>query len=204
MRKIKYLEDKRIIYRKYPETDVPDETTKDYFFYKDGTHQCYELFRSKAKITTYKSLKWHILTLWYLNPELGQDELSDLAYYICDIKNGFISFSIDDHILKNIIYDVSLSDLDRPPNNKKRKVIFKDNSLLTTSEKLRIVGGLIGRSKKIDEFDIYDTMLYIHDQNEMITNKKVAAILNVSERTVYRNINQELNKEKELMNKQLL
>ena len=203
MRKIEYLEKRRMIYRKFPDTDKPDEVTKDYMLFKNGTHQCYELFRSKAKITTYKSLKWHLLVLWYLNPKLNQQTFEDLANFISNKDNGFISFVVPDHVLKNIIYEVSMTDLERPPNNKVRKIIFKDNCLLTTTEKLKIVGSVIGRSKKIDESDIYETMLYIHDQGESITNKKIAVILNVSERTVYRNTNQELNKEKELLNQSL-
>jgi hypothetical protein len=203
MRKIEHLNNKRIIYRKFPETDQPDEVTKDFMFFKEGTYQCYELFRSKAKITTYKSLKWHLLVLWYLNPSMNQDEFADLAWYISEVQNGFISFSVDDQILRTIVHDVSMSDLERPPTNKRRKIIFKDSSILTTEEKLRIVGTLIGRAKKVDESDIYDTMLYINDQGELITNKKIAAILNVSERTIYRNTSKELNKEKELLNQQI-
>ena len=203
MRKIEYLEKRRMIYRKFPDTDKPDEVTKDYMLFKNGTHQCYELFRSKAKITTYKSLKWHLLVLWYLNPKLNQQAFEDLAVFISNKDNGFTSFVVPDHVLKNIIYEVSMTDLERPPNNKVRKIIFKDNCVLTTTEKLKIVGSVIGRSKKIDESDIYETMLYIHDQGESITNKKISEILNVSERTVYRNINQELNKEKELLNQSL-
>lgn len=203
MRKIEYLEKRRMIYRKFPDTDKPDEVTKDYMLFKNGTHQCYELFRSKAKITTYKSLKWHLLVLWYLNPKLNQQVFEDLANFISNKDNGFTSFVVPDHVLKNIIYEVSMTDLERPPNNKVRKIIFKDNCVLTTTEKLKIVGSVIGRSKKIDESDIYETMLYIHDQGESITNKKIAVILNVSERTVYRNTNQELNKEKELLNQSL-
>lgn len=203
MRKIEYLEKRRMIYRKFPDTDKPDEVTKDYMLFKNGTHQCYELFRSKAKITTYKSLKWHLLVLWYLNPKLNQQAFEDLANFISNKDNGFTSFVVPDHVLKNIIYEVSMTDLERPPNNKIRKIIFKDNCVLTTTEKLKIVGSVIGRSKKIDESDIYETMLYIHDQGESITNKKIASILNVSERTVYRNTNQELNKEKELLNQSI-
>ena len=203
MRKIEYLEKRRMIYRKFPDTDKPDEVTRDYMLFKNGTHQCYELFRSKAKITTYKSLKWHLLVLWYLNPKLNQQAFEDLAVFISNKDNGFTSFVVPDHVLKNIIYEVSMTDLERPPNNKVRKIIFKDNCVLTTTEKLKIVGSVIGRSKKIDESDIYETMLYIHDQGESITNKKIASILNVSERTVYRNTNQELNKEKELLNQSL-
>jgi hypothetical protein len=203
MRKIEYLEKRRMIYRKFPDTDKPDEVTKDYMLFKNGTHQCYELFRSKAKITTYKSLKWHLLVLWYLNPKLDQQAFEDLAVFISNKDNGFTSFVVPDHVLKNIIYEVSMTDLERPPKNKARKIIFKDNCVLTTTEKLKIVGSVIGKSKKIDESDVYETMLYIHDQGESITNKKIAKMLNVSERTVYRNINQELNKEKELLNQSL-
>jgi hypothetical protein len=203
MRKIEYLEKRRMIYRKFPDTDKPDEVTKDYMLFKNGTHQCYELFRSKAKITTYKSLKWHLLVLWYLNPKLNQQGFEDLANFISNKDNGFTSFVVPEHVLKNIIYEVSMTDLERAPNNKVRKIIFKDNCTLTTTEKLKIVGSVIGKSKKIDESDIYETMLYIHDQGESITNKKIAAILNVSERTVYRTTNQELNKEKELLNQSL-
>ena len=38
-------------------------------YYENGTYECYRLFQSKAKITTYKSLKWHFLVLYYLNQE---------------------------------------------------------------------------------------------------------------------------------------
>ena len=54
-RRFKYLWDKHVVYRRDPITDIPDEETREYMFYKDGTHQCYDLFRSKAKITTWRS-----------------------------------------------------------------------------------------------------------------------------------------------------
>ena len=66
-RKLDYLNQRRIIYRRYPLDDKPTEVYDWGWYYEHGTHQCYELFRSKAKITTYKSLKWHLLVLWYLN-----------------------------------------------------------------------------------------------------------------------------------------
>ena len=34
-RKFKYLTDKRVVWRRDPITDIPDETTKQYMFYKD-------------------------------------------------------------------------------------------------------------------------------------------------------------------------
>ena len=158
-RNLKYLNTNRIVYRRLPLTDKPTEETDVYMYYENGTHECYELFRSSAKITTYKSLKWHLLVLWYLNPQLDQDQFMRLAEVIAHKPNGFISFAIHAQLLRKIVYEVSMLDLEKPPNNKLRKVIFKPNNMMSKEEKLRIVGQLIGRSKSVTKSDIYDLML---------------------------------------------
>ena len=66
-RNMKWLNDRRVIYARNPITDIPTKSTALYDYYAEGTYECYSLFRSKAKITTYKSLKWHFLVLYYLN-----------------------------------------------------------------------------------------------------------------------------------------
>lgn len=199
-RNTKYLDNKRIIYRRNPIKDKPTHSYNWGYFYENGTYECYELFRSKAKITTYKSLKWHVLVLWYLNPQLEKEQFEELVYFITDKENGFVTFFTPEKIIKDIINKVFLYDLEEAPKNKLRKIIFKDNSGLLVSEKMSIVGKLIGKTKKTDSSDIYETMLYLHDGNERITIKKIANILNVSTRTIYRNMNPKLNKEKELLN----
>ena len=202
-RNLKYLNDNRIVYRRHPINDIPDIDNEVYMFYLNGTHECYELFRSKAKITTYKSLKWHLLVLWYLNPKLDQDMFIKLAEIICHKSNNFISFAIHDELLRKIVYEVSMLDLDEPPKNKLRKVIFKPNTLISKEEKLRIVGELIGRSKRITEDDIYSCMLEINNNNEKITIAKLAKLLKCASRTIHRNMCTNLKREKELLNKQL-
>ena len=201
-RKLDYLNKLRIIYRRNPISDKPTATFKCGDYYEDGTHECYTLFSSKAKITTYKSLKWHLLVLWYLNDHLDQDAFDDLASYICDKENGFVTFYVSPQLLEKIIYDVSIQDLERPPKNKLRKIIFKDNSGLTTKEKLQVVGRMIGK-RKLSETEIYDAMLFLHDEHERITIIKLAESLGCSTRTVHRNMSVELKKEKELLNKEL-
>ena len=124
-RNLTYLNNNRIVYRRHPVTDIPTEDNWMYMYYIDGTYECYELFRSKAQIITYKSLKWHLLVLWYLNPQLDQDDFMKLAEVICNKPNGFVSFAIHAELLRKIVYEVSMLDLDKPPNNKLRKVIFK-------------------------------------------------------------------------------
>ena len=202
-RKLKYLNNHRIVYRRLPINDVPDQVNEVYAYYMNGTHECYELFRSKAKITTYKSLKWHLLVLWYLNPQLDQDDFMGLAEYICHKPNGFTSFAIHADLLRKIVYEVSMLDLDKPPNNKLRKVIFKPDTAISKEEKLRIVGELIGRSKRIHTDDIYQCMLDINDMGKKITIGRIAGLLDCSSRTIHRNMCAELKREKELLNQQL-
>ena len=196
-----YLNKRRIVYRRNPITDEPTQGFDWGVYYEDGTYECYDLFRSKAKITTYKSLKWHLLVLWYLNPRLDPDEFAKLAEIITNHKYGFITFHVPPELLKKIIYDVSMCDLEEPPKNKLRKFIFKDNSGLTLSEKLSIVGKMIGKAKRIHEDDIYECMLDMHDMGNKITISRLAGLLNCSARTIHRNMSNELKREKELLNK---
>ena len=201
-RNLKYLNDHRIIYRRMPISDKPNQENECYMFYLGGTYECYELFRNKAKITTYKSLKWHLLVLWYLNPQLDQDKFEDIAYVIANKDHGFITFTIPSQLLKQMVYEVSMLDLDEPPKNRLRKVIFKYGSGLSKEEKLRIVGALIGRSKKFHSDDIYDVMLMLNHSGWSITIARLARGLDCSTRTVHRNMCEELKREKELLNKQ--
>ena len=202
-RNLKYLNTNRIVYRRLPLTDKPTEETDVYMYYENGTHECYELFRSSAKITTYKSLKWHLLVLWYLNPQLDQDQFMRLAEVIAHKPNGFISFAIHAQLLRKIVYEVSMLDLDAPPKNKLRKVIFKPFTRMSKEDKLRIVGKLIGRSSRIHEDDIYECMLDLHDWGKKITIGRIAGLLDCSSRTIHRNMCTQLKREKELLNKQL-
>ena len=202
-RNLKYLNNKRIVYRRLPITDKPTYENDKYMFYENGTHQCYTLFNSKALINTFKSFKWHLLVLWYLNPKLDQDEFKYLAEFIADKSNNFITFTVHEDLLRKIVYEVSMLDLEQPPKNKMRKVIFKYGNMLTKEEKLKIVGELIGRSKRIHSDDIYQCMLDMYDMGNKITINRLAGLLDCSSRTIQRNMCAELKREKELLNKQL-
>ena len=202
-RNLTYLNNNQIIYRRLPITDKPDIDTKEFMYFENGTHQCYELFRSSAKINTYKSLKWHLLTLWYLNPTLNPDKFTDLAEYISHKPNGFVTFNIKQDALNKIIYEVSMSDLDRPPKNKLRKVIFKPFTGLSKEQKLSIVGSLIGVTNKICTDDIYHCMIDLNDWGKKITIGRIAGLLDCSSRTIHRHMCEDLKREKELLNQQL-
>tara|TARA_R100001443_G_scaffold51467_2_gene63459 strand:+ start:146 stop:760 length:615 start_codon:yes stop_codon:yes gene_type:complete len=202
-RKFDYLINNRVIWRRDPITDKPDIETDQYLFYKDGTYQCYNLFRSKAKITTYRSLKWHMLVLWHLNLDWDEHKAMDIAMYITDKENGFITFNINRWNVARLIDDLSVVDLEHPPTNKLRKIIFKWDCGLTKSEKLSIVGQLIGKMNGIDKSDIYEAMTQINYEGYKIIISKLAKMLNVTPRTIYRHMNNELKQEKERLNEEI-
>ena len=199
-RRFKYLWDRQVVCRRNPTTDIPDEETDTYMFFKEGTHQCYDLFRSKAKITTYRSFKWHMLVLWYLNPEWTEHDAMDIAMYISYKPNGFTTFTINRWNVARLIDDISVMDLDEPPRNKLRKIVFKHNCGLTKSEKLSIVGKLIGRLNGIKKEDIYTSMLLLNDSDQKITIAKLAKSLKCTPRTIHRHMCKELKQVKEELN----
>ena len=196
---MKYLNNNRIVYRKYSE----DQPTQEYewgWYYANGTHGYYSLFNSDAKITTIRSLKWHLLTIWWLNPNMDKQKFNQMSEVISHKPNGFVTFNISDKLLKSVIKDVYMQDLEQPPKNKLRKVVFKDNSGLDKPQKLSIVGKLIGRQMKVDEEAIYQCMIDLNDDGKKITIGRIAGLLDCSSRTIHRNMSKELKQEKDLLN----
>lgn len=202
-RKLEYLIQRRIVYRRSPINDTPTEVYDWGEYYAEGTYECYELFKSKAKITSFKSLKWHLLVLRYLNPELNINQFKNISEYISNSKNNFITFDVNDQILNSIVEDIFKENVNNPPKNKRRKVIFKEFSQLTLEEKLKIVGQMVGRSKRITQDEIYQMMLEINDNGKKITINDLANKLNCTPRTIHRNMGEQLKKEKDILNQSI-
>ena len=208
-RNLTYLNNNRIVYRRLPTTDKPDVETNTFLYFENGTYQCYELFRSTAKITTYKSLKWHFYVLYYLNEDgiegdivSLEDDMRHIFKFIANKENGFVTFFISDKKLNEMIEDVFKTG-GEPPVNKKRKIIFKDYSGLTPNEKMSIVGKLVGRSSNVDEESIYQCMIDLNEMGKTITWSRVAGLLNCSTRTIQRKLDSTLKKEKTILNEEI-
>lgn len=199
---MEYLHRNKIVYRRYPISDKPTTTYNWGWYYKDGTHEYYSIFNTKSKITSIKSYIWHLSVLFYLN-DFTEEQFKEVAIYLADKENGFITFTIDNSNIFNIVLSIINKRTNKAPKNKLRKVIFKDGIGLDVSEKLKITGQLIGRNKNASASDIYEIMLYLHDQGEKITVKKISEALHVTTRTIYRNLTDELKKEKDQLNEEL-
>ena len=201
-RNIQWLNDRRVNYRQEPINDEPTFSNDHYSYYEDGTHEYYRLFYTPSKITTYKSLKWHLLVLWYLNCDsMLTKEFIELAKFIANKENGFVTFFIGDSKLQQMINDVVLKGGDAP-KNKARKIIFKDYNGLSFNEKMKVVGQLSGR-QKLDKEKIYDTMLHLNDFGKPITNGRLAGLLDCSIRTIQRHMCADLKREKQRLNEEI-
>ena len=201
-RKIEWLNNKHIYYRQDPINDKPTFSTDTYDYYENGTHEYYNLFNTQSKITTYKSLKWHMLVLHYLNHErFAFDSIINLYKFIANKENGFVTFFIKSIILDNMIEDVINQGGDAP-KNRARKIIFKDYNGLSFNEKMKVVGQLSGR-QKLDKESIYQTMLDLNEFGIPITNGRLAGLLDCSIRTIQRHMCADLKREKEILNEEI-
>ena len=208
-RNLQWLNDRRVNYRRDPITDIPDIDNERYMYFANGTHEYYSLFYTPSKITTYKSLKWHMLVLYYLNIDgVDGDEISledDMRYvfkFIANKENGFVTFFIKNNILESMIQDV-LNQGGDAPINRKRKIIFKDYSGLSFDEKMKIVGQLSGRSSRVDAEAIYQCMIDLNDYGKPITNGRLAGLLDCSIRTIQRHMCADLKQEKQRLNEEI-
>jgi hypothetical protein len=105
--------------------------------------------------------------------------------------------------IARLVYEVSVLDLEEPPRNKIRKIIFKTNCGLDKSQKLSIVGKLIGRMNGIKKEDIYTSMLLLNDSDEKITIAKLANSLKCTPRTIHRRMCNELKQVKQELNEEI-
>ena len=145
-RKLEYLNDNRIIYKRSPVNDEPTYSTEHFDYYEDGTHEHYHLFNSKSKITSYRSLTWHSLVLCYLN-RWNMHKHARIIRFICDKRNGFVTFKLAEQSIESVIQQTFWGGV-YAPKNKARKIIFKDYCKLDFKQKMQIVGQLLGKSKQ--------------------------------------------------------
>ena len=146
-----------------------------------------------------------MLVLWHLNPEWEKEDALDIATYLAWKPNGFTTFNMNKWNVERVIKDLNIMDLDEPPRNKLRKIIFKPFCGLDKSQKLSIVGKLIGRLKGVKPDDIYEVMLQINYEGSKIIISNIAKMLNVTPRTIYRRMDKypDLKREKEILNEEV-
>lgn len=201
-RRIKWLWDRRISTVQYPVEDTPTMEFPWGYYFKDGTYECYELFRSPHKICSYKGYKWHIAVLKHIN-NLTTDKFKEVCLYIADVKNGFVARELDPIKVWSIVADVLDDDTHDAPPNVRRKVIFKVGCSLEAHEKKLIIGQLTGRIGRLKGKDVSSHMMYIHHMGRKITITELSKLMNCSRVSVYSIMDDDLNSTMKTLNESL-
>ena len=202
-RNLNWLWNRRVVTLRYPTTDNPTKAFYWGWFYKDGTHQYYHLFNKPHRINTFKSYKWHIAVIKYLNNGMSFEDFTQTCLFIKEQANGFSVIDIPNNKAMIMINDVFKNNTDLCPSNKIRKVVFKVACGLETHEKLAIVGHLIGRSKRLDVKDIISSMRFIHHSGYRVSIAKIARHFNCSRNTLYAILSDEAQEEINRLNNAL-
>ena len=85
--RMNFLFSNRIITRRYPVLDKPTHVFDWGWFYENGTYEYYSLFSyEKSIIRSYRSLKWHLLVIRYLNDNLENKMFEKIAKHISKKK----------------------------------------------------------------------------------------------------------------------
>ena len=74
---------------------------------------------------------------------------------------------------------------------------------LDKTEKLKIVGKLIGRLRGVQKEDIYEAMIQTNHEGDKIIISRLAKMLNVTPRTIYRHMCDELKQVKIELNEEI-
>ena len=146
---------------------------------------------------------WHLRVLWYLNPELNIDEFRSLCRLLADKVNGFVIHSFNETAIAYAVDNVYNGDLDKPPQNTSRKIIFKEYHGLTKQEQARISGKYAKLGTGIGPEDIYEEMLKLNEDKIKITINILANNLKCTKRTIHRNLDDTLRVEKTELNNKL-
>jgi len=202
-RRLDILRQRKLIWRRGPTTDKPTETHTWGWYYKNGTYQNYVLFKQKNKITTMNMFIWHLRVLWYLNPGLDIDQFTSLCRLLADKVNGFVMHSFKETAIAYAVDNVYNSDLDKPPQNSSRKIIFKEYHGLTKKQQARISGKYAKLGTGIGPEDIYEEMLKLNEDKIRITINILASNLKCTKRTIHRNLDDTLRVEKTELNNKL-
>lgn len=199
-RRLDILIRRRIIWRQEPTTDVPTETHSWGWWYKEGTHQNYCLFNTRSRISTANMFSWHLRVLWYLNPAIDLEDFRGTAYFIGDTRHGFTMFDFKKDLIDGIVDNILKSDLEKPPPNTLRKIVFKEHHGLTLKEQQQISGKYGNLGSGISPDEVYEEMLRLNEQKIKITLKNLAKNLDCTIRTVHRNLDDVLRAEKKQLN----
>ena len=148
----------------------------DYVYFPEGV-KFYSLYRTTRKINSFSELEYIAEKFIYLNPDFDVEVAKSLFALISDRGSGHIIRTYGSSRVENMVERVFAAKK-QPYCPRLRKVIFNPFKMMSRSEKMKIVGSLIGTKEKPTEEQIDSTIEELWLDKEKITITKVAEKLN--------------------------
>lgn len=203
-----WLHRNRVAYKCYPYTDTPSETHHWGWYYENGTTERYKLFYSDNKISSYRSLYWHLSVIYWVNSSavrklepIKKYSFLSVCLFLSSKENGFVSFDIKEESVEKIYK--TIIKLNQKPTNKSVKFVFRDGAGLSFKDKMSIIGSYSNSSKISDEA-IIEAIKKNKESGDRVTNKSLSLIIGCSERTIQRHMTDDLKKLKKTMNNEVV
>jgi len=165
----------------------------DFLFY--DTHVCYyNLEDITSKVSSFNQLRYYAEVFLYLNPDIDFKIFFGIFQTIGNRDWGKSIRTYGKARIEQMCQEV-FYERTKPFCNKKRKVIFNPDKIISQEEKLAICGLLFKRHLSVSEDDIRSAIQEIKLANIVISDQKIASILSCSQRTVQRRITKDIRTE---------
>lgn len=149
---------------------------KDYLYFPEG-RKFYSLYRTTRKINSFSELEYIAEKFVHLNPEFDVEVAKQLFSFLSDRGSGHIIRTYGKNRVDDMVERVFCAKK-VPYCPRLRKVIFNPFKLMNRSEKMKIVGSLIGNKEKPTQDQINSAIEELWLEKEKITITKVAEKLN--------------------------
>ena len=204
-----WLHRRRVSYKCYPYSDKPTFTNDWGWYYENGTDERYWLFAYRnAKIKTLKSLYWNLSVIYWINSiavrkyePISNSQFKSVCDFLSRESNGFVDFFVSQQQSDKMYWGIISSK--KKPFNNKVKFVFRDGSGLSFKEKMSIMSGFRDKTK-CDDKTIKESINKIHLLGGKVTNKSLSLIIGCSEKTVQRNLTDELKDLKNTLNDEMV
>lgn len=161
-----------------------------YLFFPEGVPY-YRLYRTSRKINSFAELEYVAEKFVYLNPEFDFDLMKRLFLELSDRSSGHVirTYGSDrvEHMVERVYEKKKV-----PYCPKLRKIIFNPTKRLTKSEKMKIVGKLIGGKPRLSEEDLMMIITDMRENKIKITITKIAELTDKTKHIVNQSVTEKI------------
>lgn len=161
-----------------------------YVYFPEGIPY-YSLYRTKRKINSFSELEYVAEKFIHLNPEFNLQKMISLFVELSDRESGHIIRTYSQDRVTDMVYRV-YDAKKQPYVPRLRKIIFNPSKNLSRSQKMEIVGNLIGRKSSISKEDMLLILEDLYMSKERISVSKIAELTDTSRYIITKSIDDEI------------